>query len=86
MIALIAFTRRGCLLGERLAEELGGRLWTTDRLAPETGLPACGKLQAEQDARAVDDLSGSQIRRSAHLLTDNGAALRLDVQQLGCAA
>ena len=44
MIALIAFTRRGCLLGERLAEELGGRLWTTDRLAPETGLPACGKL------------------------------------------
>ena len=54
MIALIAFTRRGCLLGERLAEELGGRLWTTDRLTPETGLPACGKLQDWTEARFAD--------------------------------
>lgn len=54
MISLIAFTRRGCLLGERLAEELAGRLWTTDRLAPETGLPACGKLRDWTEARFAD--------------------------------
>ena len=54
MIALIAFTRRGCLLGERLAEELGGRLWTTDRLAPETGLPSCGSLWDWAEGRFAD--------------------------------
>ena len=51
MIALIAFTRRGCLLGERLAAELGGRLWTTDRLAPDTGLPPCGSRRDWTEAR-----------------------------------
>lgn len=54
MIALIAFTRRGCLLGERLAAELGGRLWTTDRLAPDTGLPPCGSLRDWTEARFAD--------------------------------
>ena len=54
MISLIAFTHRGCLLGECLAEELGGRLWTTDRLAPETGLPPCGTLRDWAEARFAD--------------------------------
>ena len=54
MISLIAFTHRGCLLGKRLAEELGGRLWTTDRLAREMGLPPCGTLRDWAEARFAD--------------------------------
>lgn len=54
MISLIAFTRRGCALGKQLADELGGRLWTTARLADELGLPACGSLQDWTAARFAD--------------------------------
>ena len=54
MISLIAFTRRGCQLGARLAEKLGGRLWATDRLAEELGLPPSGSLRAWTGARFRD--------------------------------
>lgn len=54
MISLIAFTRGGCRLGACLAEALDGKLWTTDRLAPETGLPACGSLREWTKARFAD--------------------------------
>lgn len=54
MISLIAFTRQGCRLGEKLAQQLGGQLWTTERLAPELGLPSCGKLEQWAEARFAD--------------------------------
>ena len=63
MISLIAFTRRGCALGKQLADELGGRLWTTARLADELGLPACGSLQDWTAARFAD--SGALVFISA---------------------
>ena len=66
MISLIAFTRRGCALGKQLADELGGRLWTTARLADELGLPACGSLQdwtaaCFADSRALVFISAAGI-------------------------
>ncbi len=54
MIALIAFTRRGCTLGKTLARALGGTLWTTERLSGELGLPACGELRRWTEARFAD--------------------------------
>lgn len=54
MIALVAFTRRGCELGKRLAVALDGTLWAIDRLADELGLPACGALQSWAGARFSD--------------------------------
>jgi cobalamin biosynthesis protein CbiG len=35
MIAVIAFTRRGCALGHKLAQALNGQLWTSQRFAAE---------------------------------------------------
>lgn len=54
MIALIAFTRRGCELGGRLSQTLGGTLWTTRRLSAELRLPAAGSLQSWTKARFAD--------------------------------
>lgn len=54
MIALIAFTRRGVALGKTLEAALGGRLYTTARLAADTGCPAAGDLTAWAGARFSD--------------------------------
>jgi len=54
MIGIIAFTKRGCELGKRLAAELPGKLWTSDRLAEESGLPGCGRLNDWAAARFLD--------------------------------
>lgn len=54
MIALIAFTRRGCELGKTLAAELGGTLYTTERFSGEFGLLSCGSLQGWTKARFLD--------------------------------
>jgi cobalamin biosynthesis protein CbiG len=35
VIAVIAFTRRGCVLGKKLAQAFGGKLWTPERFAAE---------------------------------------------------
>lgn len=77
MISLIAFTRRGCRLGERLAKELGGRMWTTERLAPEMGLPSCGNLRDWTEARFADSralvfisASGIAVRSIAPFVKD----------------
>ena len=66
MIAVIAFTRAGCELGNKLAESLGGRLWTTERLAGELRHPAAGSLsdwtrQRFSDSRALIFVSASGI-------------------------
>jgi cobalt-precorrin 5A hydrolase len=44
VIAVIAFTRRGCVLGQKLAQALGGQLWTTERFAAEFGATPYGAL------------------------------------------
>ena len=54
MIALIAFTRRGCELGKALAGKLGGTLYTTDRLAGACSLLPSGSLHAWTKARFAD--------------------------------
>lgn len=54
MIALIAFTRRGCLLGKRVAEALGGTLSVPRRFSQEFHAPAydsLGNWTAAQFAR-----------------------------------
>ena len=66
MIALIAFTRAGCALGRSLAHELGGALWTTERLSVSMGLPSCGDLRGWtgkrfQDSEALIFISASGI-------------------------
>lgn len=54
MIALIAFTRRGCELGLRLSQALGGALWTTKRLSAELQLADAQSLQSWTKARFAD--------------------------------
>ena len=54
MIALIAFTRAGCALGRSLAHDLGGVLWTSERLSVPMGLPSCGDLQGWTGERFRD--------------------------------
>lgn len=44
MIAVIAFTRRGCVLGQKLAQALGGQLWTPERFAAEFEATSYGSL------------------------------------------
>ena len=77
MISLIAFTRRGCVLGKRLAAELGGRLWTTGRLAEELGLPSCGSLGewtkerfSDSEALVFVSASGIAVRAIAPFVRD----------------
>ena len=77
MIALIAFTKRGCELGRRLAQDLSGQLWTTDRLAEETGLPGCGSLSRWTGERFSDcealvfvSASGIAVRAIAPFVKD----------------
>ena len=66
MIALVAFTRAGCTLGRRLTQNLGGTLWTSERLSASMGLPSCGELQSWtgerfQDSEALIFISASGI-------------------------
>lgn len=66
MIALVAFTRAGCTLGRRLTQNLGGTLWTSERLSASMGLPSCGDLQSWtgerfQDSEALIFISATGI-------------------------
>lgn len=66
MIALVAFTRGGCALGRSLAQELGGALWTSQRLSVSMSLPSCGDLQSWtgerfRDSQALIFISASGI-------------------------
>lgn len=66
MIAVIAFTRAGCQLGQQLAASLEGHLWTTERLAGELELPSCGSLsdwtrERFADSRALIFVSAAGI-------------------------
>ncbi len=45
MTAVIAFTRQGCRLGQRLARSLEGSLWTPPRYSAEFGAHSYGSLQ-----------------------------------------
>ncbi len=51
MIAVVAFTRRGCQLGQRLALLLAGQLYTPERLAEEYSAIPYGNLQAWTEAQ-----------------------------------
>lgn len=77
MIALIAFTRRGCALGRRLAEALPGTLYTSARLAEEEHLPAARSLSDWAAARFSDcealvfvSAAGIAVRAIAPLVGD----------------
>ena len=77
MIALIAFTRGGCALGNRLARELGGTLWTSQRLSEPMGLPSCGDLQSwtgerfrDSEALIFISASGIAVRAIAPFVKD----------------
>lgn len=77
MIALAAFTARGCELGKKLEKALGGRLYTTERLAKELGLPCYGDLRRWteiqfQNAQALVFIgaSGIAVRSVAPFVAD----------------
>lgn len=44
MIAIVAFTRQGCELGRRLAEQLNGVLYVPPRLTEALNMPSYGEL------------------------------------------
>lgn len=77
MIALIAFTRTGCGLGKKLAQALGGTLWTTARLSAELNLPAYDDLQTwtgdrfrDSEALVFVSASGIAVRAIAPFVRD----------------
>lgn len=77
MISLIAFTRTGCELGTKLAQALGGSLWTTARLSAALGLSDYGDLRSWTEQRFHDSqalvfiaASGIAVRAVAPFVKD----------------
>ena len=75
--AVIAFTRRGAALGDRLARALDGTLYAPDRLAGEAGARPCGALAAwtarmwtETDALIFVGAAGIAVRAIAPQVKD----------------
>ena len=76
MIALIAFTRRGCALGRRLAEKLPGTLYTTARLSEKEHLPAADLAEwtaarfLDSEALVFISAAGIAVRAIAPFVKD----------------
>ena len=76
MIALIAFTRRGCALGRRLAEKLPGTLYTTARLSEAERLPAADLAEwtaarfLDSEALVFISAAGIAVRAIAPFVKD----------------
>ena len=76
MIALMAFTRRGCALGRQLAELLPGTLYTTARLSEKERLPAADLAEwtaarfLDSEALVFISAAGIAVRAIAPFVKD----------------
>ena len=91
MIAVIAFTRNGCRLGQRLAEQLGGELYVPTRFTEEFSAQPYGELSrwtAEQFRKKNDIIfvsaAGIAVRSIAPFVRDKLAdPAVISVDELG---
>jgi cobalamin biosynthesis protein CbiG len=77
VIAVIAFTRKGCALGQKLAQALDGKIWTTERFAVEFGATPYGTLAqwtqeqfAQENGMVFVSATGIAVRAIAPYVRD----------------